>query len=111
MDRHCLTLDTGITGHDEVGMLASAFERTLDTARELCETNIRFERERFLTELQTLQERVNPHFLYNTLSSINTMALEIEAVHINSALVSLAEFYRMSLSKKATSYPSARNVI
>ena len=93
-----LELDSEISGKDEVGVLSDAFRKTLDMVRDLLERNKTVERERYMTELQILQERTNPHFLYNTLSSINAMAMDIDAYSISEALSSLADFYRLSLS-------------
>ena len=98
IDEEHLELDSQFSGGDEVGVLSDAFRKTLQMVRELLEKNRAAERERYLTELQILQERINPHFLYNTLSSINAMAVDIDAWSISEALSSLADFYRLSLS-------------
>ncbi len=98
IDEEHLELDSQFSGGDEVGVLSDAFRKTLQMVRELLERNRAVERERYRTELQILQERINPHFLYNTLSSINVMAVDIDAWSISDALSGLADFYRLSLS-------------
>ena len=98
VSRDRLTLEGDISGEDEVGRLAESFRSILDMARELIEEKGRVEKERYAIELQALQERINPHFLYNTLSTVSAMAQQIEAYDISDALYNLADFYRLSLS-------------
>ncbi|XID90745.1 sensor histidine kinase [Paenibacillaceae bacterium WGS1546] len=49
-------------------------------------------------ELETLQAQINPHFLYNTLSSINRLAKFGETAKLQKMVRDLAAFYRLSLS-------------
>jgi two-component system, sensor histidine kinase YesM len=93
-----LFLNTDISGDDEVGILADKFKKVLDITRSLIEQNRKSERERFTIELEALQLQINPHFLFNSLSAINSMATEIEANDISRALIALAKFYRLCLS-------------
>ena len=92
-------------GNDEVSSLYHAFEHLLLTVKELIVKKQTVEREKYAIELQTLQEQIAPHFLYNTLSSINSMALDIEAEDISQAVLALAGFYRLSLSNGANIIP------
>ena len=55
-------------------------------------------REREAT-LRALQAQINPHFLYNTLDTINWMALEANAPKVSHMIETLGYYYRMSLSK------------
>jgi two-component system sensor histidine kinase YesM len=50
-------------------------------------------------ELDALQSQMNPHFLYNTLDSIRSLALSSGADEIADMLESLAKFYRYSISR------------
>ncbi len=49
-------------------------------------------------ELKSLQAQINPHFLYNTLDSINWMAMKYDAKDIQAITVSFANMLRFSLN-------------
>ncbi|MDW7655819.1 MAG: histidine kinase [Bacillota bacterium] len=110
IDKHNLQLATTLSGHDEVGQLSDSFKDILEMVRELIESNRIIERKRYLTELQALEERINPHFLYNTLSSVCSMAMEIEAYDICEILVRTADFYKLSLSHGANNIHIAEEI-
>ncbi len=101
VDKDHLVLNTEISGNDEVGVLSSFLQETLEMVRQLIRDNQKIEKERYAMELQSLQEQINPHFLYNALSAIAAMAYDIEAYWIRDALLNLADFYRLSLSHGA----------
>lgn len=74
----------------------------------LAEKRRRFERELELSrlneqktkaELEALQAKVNPHFLYNTLNSIAELSLH-QGVKARQMTIALAELFRYSLNKK-----------
>ena len=50
-------------------------------------------------ELRALQAQINPHFLYNTLDSINWLALRYRAQDISDMVVALSDMLRLSLNK------------
>ena len=61
--------------------------------------NVRKEQEvQHMTELQLIQAQVNPHFLYNTLDSINWMLIENEEYTISNIVVALGGLLRYSIS-------------
>lgn len=49
--------------------------------------------------LKALQEQINPHFIYNTLDTLNWMALDYGVPEINEVISALAGYFRISLSK------------
>ena len=50
-------------------------------------------------ELRALQAQINPHFLYNTLDSINWLALRYKAHDISRMVIALSDMLRFSLNK------------
>ena len=57
-------------------------------------------------ELKALQAQINPHFLYNTLSMMNWMAIRSGQMEISKVTLALSTFYRTALSKGKTWSPS-----
>jgi two-component system sensor histidine kinase YesM len=88
-----------IAGKDEIGQLADDFNRMIKRLDVLFNDVYVAQIKRKEAELQALQAQINPHFLYNVLSSIGFAALKKNAPEIRNALNDLAEFYRFSLSK------------
>ncbi|MBD2868037.1 sensor histidine kinase [Paenibacillus sp. IB182493] len=56
-------------------------------------------------ELESLQAQINPHFLYNTLSSISRLAKFGEVDKLQRMVLDLAKFYRLSLNEGRTVIP------
>jgi two-component system sensor histidine kinase YesM len=50
-------------------------------------------------ELESLQAQINPHFLYNTLSSISRLAKFGQVDKLQRMVMDLAKFYRLSLNE------------
>ncbi|QNK57243.1 sensor histidine kinase [Paenibacillus sp. PAMC21692] len=95
-----LTLEIGpsVDGRDEIGMLMRNYNRMIKRIRELIEelrTSQQLQKE---TEIKSLQAQINPHFLYNTLATINWMAADNETKKIIDMVNNLATFYRLSLN-------------
>ncbi|ANY73988.1 two-component sensor histidine kinase [Paenibacillus ihbetae] len=61
-------------------------------------------------ELEMLQAQINPHFLYNTLSSINQLAKFGETEKLQQMVVQLAQFYRLTLNSGRTMIPIAAEI-
>ena len=55
-------------------------------------------------ELALLQSQINPHFLYNTLDSINWLAIANDEDEISEMVTALSDMFRLSLTKSHSSY-------
>lgn len=62
---------------DEIGMISNSFNQMVRRIHNLIETVTETERRRKRSEIEALQSQINPHFLYNTLSTI-TMQAELD---------------------------------
>ena len=83
---------------DEIGHLSMKFNQMMDRIRNLKEQVIEEQEDKRKYELQALQARINPHFLYNTLDSIIWMA-ETNDSNIVAMTEALAKLFRISLNK------------
>jgi two-component system sensor histidine kinase YesM len=86
-------------GHDEIGQLATTFDNMTRRLKELINEVYHKEILKKQAELNTLQNQINPHFLYNILSSISALALKEGARSVNDMVLLLSKFYRITLSK------------
>lgn len=85
--------------NDEMGKLTKTYNSLLDTIDSLiADVENLYEKQKLL-ELKALQAQINPHFLYNTLDSINWMARAHNAKEISMMVSSLGSFFRHSLNK------------
>lgn len=71
---------------DEVGHLAGSFNRMTGEIKELIEQIRQGEKKKRSAELKALQNQINPHFIYNTLSVIKWMSQAQMAHNITEAI-------------------------
>ncbi|MCR8642489.1 sensor histidine kinase [Paenibacillus sp. N1-5-1-14] len=88
-----------VTTSDEVGMLIHSYNKLGDRMEWLKEEVTRNETRKKEADMQALQAQINPHFLYNTLSSIHWMALMSKDGQIAEMVGALSDFLRFSLNK------------
>lgn len=82
---------------DEISAIAFSFNKMMNTMSELMtETKLAVEKQKE-AEIRALEAQINPHFLYNTLDSINWMAIEKEEHQISQMLKGLAQILRYSI--------------
>lgn len=93
------------TNQDEIGQLITHFNNMMDRVRRLMDEKIQQGQEIKNLELKALQAQINPHFLYNTLDTINCLAIQKNVPEIVDVVSSLAAFYRISLSKGRDQIP------
>lgn len=75
----------------EIEIIADEFNQTMDKLRQSVE------RQRN-AEITALEAQINPHFLYNTLDTINWMAIDKDEYEISNTITSLAYILRYGIS-------------
>ncbi|PLS08903.1 cache domain-containing sensor histidine kinase [Neobacillus cucumis] len=84
---------------DELGMLGRSFNKMLIQINHLISLTEKQERQKREAELRSLQEHIKPHFLYNTLDTINWMARKQGAEDVADLVGSLSKLFRIGLSR------------
>ena len=93
-----------IGGRDEVAMLDEQFGHMLTTLEELIQTNFVQQLENEKAQLRNLQLQINPHFLYNTLETISSIAAVNHAFVVCDMCEKLGDIFRYSLGKNYGEY-------
>ena len=83
----------------ELRIISSSFEHMAKTIQSLMERVHREEKELRKTELKALQAQINPHFLYNTLDSIQWMCEQGKTKDAAEMVRALARLFRISISR------------
>ncbi|MGJ9384506.1 cache domain-containing sensor histidine kinase [Salipaludibacillus sp. CF4.18] len=84
---------------DEIGLLGRSFNKMLTQINHLLRLTERHERQKREAEFRSLQANINPHFLYNTLDTIQWMARKQKAEDVAEVVESLAKLFRIGLSQ------------
>lgn len=86
---------------DEIGQLSQGFNHMVDEidrlVSEVYETGLR-EKD---AEIRALQSQMNPHFLYNTLESINMLAITKGNLDVSDMVTSLGKLLRYTIDHSA----------
>lgn len=88
-----------VDGQVEIVELAHSFDQMVRRVRELMGRLVAEQKSKRKTELNILQNQINPHFLYNTLDSIIWLAENNRNRDVVSTVVALAQFFRLSISR------------
>lgn len=86
-------------GNDEAGLLAQEFKVMLDKIDVLIHEN--YEKQLLLqeTKYKMLQAQINPHFLYNTLNTLNWMVKGSKNEDAGKVIVELGQLLRASFAR------------
>ncbi|HHX62941.1 MAG TPA: histidine kinase [Epulopiscium sp.] len=86
-------------GKDEIGQISEAFNTLSKSLQKLIYENYEKKVKIQSSELNLLQEQINPHFLYNALSVISSLAMREGNNKTIESVQYLSAFYRISLNK------------
>ncbi|MCJ7843489.1 sensor histidine kinase [Lederbergia sp. NSJ-179] len=85
--------------NDEVGQLGNSYNKMVQEIDRLIQLLYVKEKSKREEELKVLQAQIQPHFLYNTLDTIQWMAYEYKAPKIAEMVNSLTTLFRIGLNK------------
>ncbi|MCI7276364.1 MAG: sensor histidine kinase [Cuneatibacter sp.] len=85
---------------DEIGILHQQFDEMVDEIQNLIHVSYTNELLRKDAQLRALEMQINPHFLYNTLESINWRAKASGSKEISQMVEALGSLLRKTLSRK-----------
>lgn len=85
--------------NDEIGQLGNSFNTMIKEISNLVDMVYTEQKRKREAELKTLQAQIKPHFLYNTLYTIQWMAGEHGAQEVVRIVGALANLFRIGLSK------------
>ncbi|MEG1892236.1 MAG: histidine kinase, partial [Clostridia bacterium] len=84
---------------DEVGVLIASFTEMIERIQQLIEVTYKNELEKNEYKQRLLSAQINPHFLYNSLSLINSKAILSGRTDISETAILLSRFYRTALNR------------
>ena len=84
---------------DEIGLLGRSFNKMLAQIKRLIHQVEKEQRKKREAELRSLQAHIQPHFLYNTLDTIQWLARKDGAKEATEMVEALSKLFRMGLSQ------------
>ncbi|TVY09685.1 sensor histidine kinase [Paenibacillus cremeus] len=95
---------------DELGVLEHRFQTMVRNLDDLMNREYRNRLELSTAQLKMLQAQINPHFLYNTLQSIGTLALRHGSEEISDKIAELGAILRYSMDLKTETVPLQKEI-
>ncbi|NGP44602.1 HAMP domain-containing protein [Bacillaceae bacterium SIJ1] len=88
-----------VVREDELGQLARSYNAMMVRIRELFNTVNELEVKKKDSELKMLQSQISPHFLYNTLACINSLAKQQRTHEVRTTIHALISLLSYSFNK------------
>ncbi|WP_438350811.1 cache domain-containing sensor histidine kinase [Paenibacillus sp. FA6] len=84
-------------GNDELHVLSKGFNDLVDKINLLFTQVKKEQKQKNQAELRVLQAQIKPHFLFNTLESINVLAMQNEGAKVSEMVYRLGNILRISI--------------
>jgi|GEM_PF-1026003 len=94
-----MNVNLEINRNDEIGKLGQNYNSMLKQLKVLIDDFYKEQRKKREAEIKALEFQINPHFLYNTLSSVIWLCEENDNKSAIKITKALANFFRISISK------------
>ncbi|BCG57381.1 cache domain-containing sensor histidine kinase [Paenibacillus sp. URB8-2] len=105
-----LHFDPDLERSDEVGVLGSAIKNMVDTIDNLIMRELKLELANKDNQLKALQAQINPHFIFNTLQSIGSVALHHKVPKIYELTSSLGLMMRYNMNTEESVVPVSKEI-
>ena len=96
--------------NDEIGELFRTFSKMCSRINNLIDKNYRAEITKNIAEIKMLQSQINPHFLFNTLDSVNCMAQINNVPEISRMITALSDIIGQTLSRDSELIPLSKEL-
>lgn len=101
-----MDIEEQLDGNDEFAIIDTYFNSMVTQLKDTIQDNYVKQLEKQEAELNALQFQINPHFLYNTLASINSMATVNGNDDIAEMTEKLGDMFRYSINSSSSEYVS-----
>ncbi len=105
-----LEVQVGYESWDEIAVLGKRFNMMVKKIKELLDKVVEGQERLRLAEIEALQAQINPHFLYNTLNAIKTLAKLKQNDQICTVITQLGKLLRNNIECSAEFGTVAENV-
>ncbi|ANE46949.1 histidine kinase [Paenibacillus swuensis] len=85
------------SGKDELGLLSKGLNSLIERVQELLGRVKKEQEQKNKAEMRVLQAQIKPHFLFNTLESINALAVQNDGKKVSQMVLRLANILRISI--------------
>lgn len=93
-----LSVKIDISGQDEIAELGKSFNKMIRRINKLMEQNVREQKLLRQLEMESLDNQIKPHFIYNTLDLIIGLLENKDFDRATHMVEALGKFFRLSLS-------------
>ncbi|MGR3763322.1 sensor histidine kinase [Rossellomorea sp. NS-SX7] len=97
-------------GSDEIGLLGFRFNQMIERINTLINREYKLELENKNNQLKVLQSQINPHFLYNALQSIGTVALKNKVPQVYTLITYLSKIMRYGMNMEEDMVPLDKEI-
>lgn len=95
---------------EEIEVIAKQFNYTMDELEDSIQKERTATARQKDAEIKFLEAQINPHFLYNTLDTINWMAIDKEQYEISNVINALAHILRYGIEENNKMVPISRDI-